>query len=176
MSAILIITPKIKFQGIRFLRLDLKRQHCLAGVVARDRQEIDLLTPEQGGTWTILNETCCFWVNIPAKLKSHSPQEKHSDPTGSQRMSCRVLGVARIPLWGLFSWRWGIWSWLMPLLIPVITILMLPMIAPCIIDCLTHFVSTCNASSTRIYKITPNHGKYHSSLDEHHYKDSEAWD
>ena len=29
----------------------------------------------------------------------------------------------------------------MPLLIPVITILMLLMIAPCIIYCLTHFVS-----------------------------------
>ena len=29
----------------------------------------------------------------------------------------------------------------MPLLIPVVTILMLLMIAACIIDCLTHFVS-----------------------------------
>ena len=29
----------------------------------------------------------------------------------------------------------------MPLLIPVITILMLPMIVPCTINCLTHFVS-----------------------------------
>ena len=29
----------------------------------------------------------------------------------------------------------------MPLLVPVITILMLLMIAPCIINCLTHFVS-----------------------------------
>ena len=51
----------------------------------------------------------------------------------------------------------------MPLLIPVITILMLLMIAPCIINCLIHFVcpgqqaTTTNASSTRIYKTTPDH-------------------
>ena len=39
-------------------------------------------------------------------------------------------------------WRWEIWSWLMPLLVPIITILMLLMTAPCIINCQTHFVST----------------------------------
>ena len=37
--------------------------------------------------------------------------------------------------------RGGIWSWLMPLLIPVITTSMLLMIAPCTINCLTCFVS-----------------------------------
>ena len=55
--------PNIKFLGIRFLRIALKSQHSLAGVVFQNRQEIDLLIPEQGGTWAILNETCCFWVN-----------------------------------------------------------------------------------------------------------------
>ena len=32
----------------------------------------------------------------------------------------------------------------------------------------------CNASSTRICKTTPDHGKYHSPLDGHCCKDSEA--
>ena len=41
--------PKIKFLGIRFLRIALKSQHSLAGVVLQNRQEIDLLIPEQGG-------------------------------------------------------------------------------------------------------------------------------
>ena len=50
MSVILINTPKIKFLGIRFLRTTLKCQHSLAGVVLQNRQEIDLLIPEQGGT------------------------------------------------------------------------------------------------------------------------------
>ena len=35
---------------------------------------------------------------------------------------------------------------------------------------------TWSDSSTSIYKTTADHGKYHSPLDRHHYKDSEAWD
>ena len=54
---------KIKFLGIRFLRTVLKSKHSLAGAVLQNRHEIDLLIPEQGGTWVILNEMCCFWVN-----------------------------------------------------------------------------------------------------------------
>ena len=40
--------------------------------------------------------------------------------------------------------------------------------------CLGQQVTACSASSTRIYKITPDHGKFHSLLDGQHYKDSEA--
>ena len=50
MSAVLMNTPKIKFLGIRFLRISLKSQHSLAEVVLQNRQEIDFLIPEQGGT------------------------------------------------------------------------------------------------------------------------------
>ena len=50
MSAILINTPKIKFLGIRFLRIAVKNQHSLAVVVLQKRQETALLIPEQGGT------------------------------------------------------------------------------------------------------------------------------
>ena len=49
--------------------------------------------------------------------------------------------VATISPWGILLLARVTWSWLMPLLIPVITILMLLMIVPCIINCLTHFVS-----------------------------------
>ena len=50
MSIILMNTPKIKFLVIRFLRIALKSQYSLAGVVLQKRQEIDLLIPEQGDT------------------------------------------------------------------------------------------------------------------------------
>ena len=46
MSAIPMNTSKIKFLRIRFLRIVLKSQHSLAGVVLWNRQEIDLLIPE----------------------------------------------------------------------------------------------------------------------------------
>ena len=51
MSAILMNTPKIKFPEIRFLRIALKSQHRLAGIVLQDRQDIDLLILEKTGTW-----------------------------------------------------------------------------------------------------------------------------
>ena len=47
-------TPKIWFLGIRFLRIALKSQHSLVGTVSQNRQEINLLIPEQGRTWAIL--------------------------------------------------------------------------------------------------------------------------
>ena len=50
MSAILMNTPKIKFLGIRFLWIALKRHHGWEGIVFQNRQEIDLLIPKQGGT------------------------------------------------------------------------------------------------------------------------------
>ena len=53
MNAILMNTPKIKFLGIRFLRTALKSQHSLPEVVLQNRQEIDLLIPEQEGAWAI---------------------------------------------------------------------------------------------------------------------------
>ena len=86
-------TPKIQFLRIRFLNTALKSQHSLVGVVLQNRQEIDLLISEQGGTWAISNETCHFPVNT---------SKKYSDPTISQRMSWRVVRVAAISLWEIF--------------------------------------------------------------------------
>ena len=69
----------------------------------------------------------------------------------------------------------------MPLLVLVITILMLLMIDPCIINCLTHFVSAqvnklqhAVSVQQEYMKLHLTHGKYHSPLDGHCYKDSEA--
>ena len=50
MGAILMNTPKIWFLGIRFLKRAVKSQHSLAGIILQNRQEIDLLISEQGGT------------------------------------------------------------------------------------------------------------------------------
>ena len=55
---------------------------------------------------------------------------------GSQRMSWRVLRVATISLWGILYMVRGDFE----LANAIITILMLLLIAPCIINCLTRFL------------------------------------
>ena len=62
MIAILMNTLKIKFLGIRFLRTAPNSQHSLAGVVLQNRQDIDLLIPEQGGTGAILAMEIWSWL------------------------------------------------------------------------------------------------------------------
>ena len=65
---------------------------------------------------------------------------------------------------------------------PCYAMLILLMTAPCIINCLTCFVSAqVNKLQHAVpvqqtYKTTADHGKYRSPLDGHRYKDSEAWD
>ena len=49
MSAIPMNTAKIWFLGTRFLRIALNSQHSLVEIVLQNRQEIDLLIPEQEG-------------------------------------------------------------------------------------------------------------------------------
>ena len=80
MSIILMNTLKTKFWGIRFLRIVLKSQHCLIGVVLQNRQETDLLIPEQGASWVILNDTCCFLVNTSSQVKVSQSSRKTFRP------------------------------------------------------------------------------------------------
>ena len=96
-------TPKIRFLGIRFLRTALNDQHILAGVVLQNRQEIDLLIPEQGETWAILNETCCFWVNTSSYVKdSFTVLEKNIlDLQALKEQAGDFLGWLHISFWGL---------------------------------------------------------------------------
>ena len=160
-------TTKIKFLGIRFLRTALKSQHSLTGVVLQNTQEIYLLNPEQGGTWDILNETSWMKnIQILQDLKEWAGE---------------FLGWLQSLFGGSFSWRGGIWNWLMPQLIPdyhhidaAYDCSMYYQLSNLLGLCPGQLATTCSASSTRIYKTTPAHGKYHSPLDRHHYK--EAWD
>ena len=91
--------------------------------------------------------------------------------TGSPGM-LRFMGSQRVGHDWVTELNW------MPLLISVITVLMLLMITPCIINCLTHFASAqVNKLQYAVpIQTTPNHRKYHSPLDQQNYKDSKAWD
>ena len=96
-------------------------------------------------------------------------------------MSCRILWVATISLWGILLLARGDLE------------LAYAPTNPCYhhinaaYDCSMYYqlpntfclcpgqqATTCSDSSTKIYKTTLDHEKYHSPLDRHHYKDSEA--
>ena len=81
-------------------------------------------------------------------------------------MNWRVLWVATISLWGIILLVRGDLELASAPTNPVITILMLLMIAPCIINCLTHFVSAqvnklqhAVPVQARIYKTTGDYRK-----------------
>ena len=96
-------------------------------------------------------------------------------------MSWRVLGVATISLWGILLLARGDLE-----LANVPTNTCYHHIDAAY-DCSVYYqlsnpfclcpgqqATTCSVSSTRIYKPTPYHRKYHSPLDGHCHKDSEA--
>ena len=95
MSAILMNTPKIKFFGVRFLRIALKSQYSLAGVVLRSPDpwtKRDLCHLE----W----DTLFLGKYLKLIKENLTILKKYSAPTGSQR-SWKVLGVATVSLWGI---------------------------------------------------------------------------
>ena len=100
---------------------------------------------------------------------------------GSQRMSWRVLEQATTSLWGILLLARGNLELAIAPANPYYhhidasydCSMYYQLFNPFCL-CPGHQATTCSASSTRIYKTIPNHRKYHSPLDEHHYKDSEA--
>ena len=178
-------TLKIKFLGIRFLRTALKRQHSLAGVILQNSQEIDLLIPEQGGTWAILNETCCFRVNTSNQVKESLTVLKKN---------IQILQDFKERAGEFSGWLQSLFGEILLLVRGNLELANAPT-NPChhhidaAYDCSVYYqlsnlfclcpgqqATTCRVSPKRIYKTTLDHEKYHSPLDRHHYKDSEAWD
>ena len=100
---------------------------------------------------------------------------------GSQKMSWTVLQVATISLWGILLLAKGNLELANAPTNPCYH--HIDSSYDCSLYCqLSNPFSFCpgqqattySASSTRIHKITPDHGKHHSHLDKQHYKDSEV--
>ena len=96
-------------------------------------------------------------------------------------MSWRVLGVATISLWGILLLAKGNLELANaptnPCYHHIDAVYDCPMyyqLSNPFCLCLSQHATTRSASSTRIYITTADHGKYHSALERHCYKDSEA--
>ncbi|KAL1768778.1 envelope glycoprotein syncytin-A isoform X1 [Sigmodon hispidus] len=104
----------------------------LAGVVLQNRRALDLITAEKGGTCFFLQEECCFYVNQSGVVLDAASKlrERASELRPSSGSWIQGLGL-------------GYWlpSWLTSLVGPILFILFLLIFGPCLLNCLTHFVS-----------------------------------
>nr|AIU56264.1 envelope protein syncytin-A [Myospalax myospalax] len=104
----------------------------LAGVVLQNRRALDLLTAEKGGTCVFLQERCCFYVNQSGVVRD-----------AAKRLRERAAELQpSINSWNPFSGL-GYWlpSWLGPFVGPLLFILLVIIFGPCLLNCVTHFVS-----------------------------------
>ncbi|XP_059858003.1 syncytin-1-like [Delphinus delphis] len=102
----------------------------LAEVVLQNRRGLDLLTAEQGGICLALKERCCFYANKSGivRTKIHQLQED---------LARRRQELADNPLWSGFH---GMLPYLLPILGPLLCLLLLFTIGPCILSKVMDFV------------------------------------
>lgn len=107
----------------------LQRQiDSLAAVALQNRRALDLLTAEKGGTCIFLGEECCYFVNESGIIKDHI---KTLRDRISQRWREEAGGMA------FFS---SLAPWLLPLLGPLTSLLLILLFGPCLMKCLTSFL------------------------------------
>lgn len=118
----------------------------LAGIVLQNRRALDLMTAEKGGTCLFLQEECCFYVNQSGVVRDAARKlgERASEFRPSSSSWIQGLGL-------------GYWlpSWLSSFLGPIFFFLFLLIFGPCLLNCLTHFVS--QRMSSFIQNTTKGH-------------------
>uniref|UniRef100_A0ABI7ZJV1 Core shell protein Gag P30 domain-containing protein n=1 Tax=Felis catus TaxID=9685 RepID=A0ABI7ZJV1_FELCA len=103
----------------------------LAEVVLQNRRGLDLLTAEQGGICLALQEKCCFYAN-----KSGIVRDKIR--TLQEELQKRRESLASNPLWTGLQ---GFLPYLLPLLGPLLTLLLILTIGPCVFSRLMAFIN-----------------------------------
>uniref|UniRef100_A0A8I5NL88 Uncharacterized protein n=1 Tax=Papio anubis TaxID=9555 RepID=A0A8I5NL88_PAPAN len=103
----------------------------LAQVTLQNRRALDLLTAEKGGTCIFLKEECCFYINESGLVESRVQQlQKLSLERRKQQFASAANS------W----WNSSMLSLLAPFIGPLITLLLLLTIGPCIVNKILTFV------------------------------------
>ncbi|XP_051684137.1 syncytin-B-like [Oryctolagus cuniculus] len=102
----------------------------LAEVVLQNRRGLDLLTAERGGICLALQEKCCFYANksgiVRDKIKTLQEDLEH-----------RRCAMAENPFW--MGWN-GLLPYLLPPLGPIVGLLVVISIGPCLLNKLMTFI------------------------------------
>ena len=114
-------------ESLAFLQRQLT---SLDRVALQNRRALDLLTAEKGGTCLFLQEECCFYVNESGIVE-----------TGIQQLHKLKLELQRKRFSAAADnwWKSSMYTLLMPLLGPLISILLLVTLGPFIFNKITGF-------------------------------------
>lgn len=108
----------------------------LANVVMDNRLALDYLLAEQGGVCAVINKTCCTYVNNSGMIETNI-KKIYEQAEWLHKYNQQGQGIKE----ALTSWFPGL-TWLLPLLGPLITLLLLLLIGPCLFNLLVKFVSS----------------------------------
>ena len=134
----------------------------VARVALQNRRALDLLTADKGGTCLFLQEECCYYINETGLIEDNvnalhrlreELQRKHQQSTSP------------IPDW----WRSTLYTWLTPILGPLILICILLMFAPCFLRLLRRCMEEVSRVATNqmllgLYTLLPNRTPHWSPL------------
>ncbi|XP_046956346.1 syncytin-1-like [Lynx rufus] len=102
----------------------------LAEVVLQNRRGLDLLTVEQGGICLALQEKCCFYANKSGIVRTKIKQLQED-------LARRRKELAENPLWSALH---GFLPYLLPLLGPLLSLLLLFTVGPIIFNKIMNFI------------------------------------
>ena len=104
--------------------------NSLAAVSLQNRRTLDLLTSEKGGTCIFLGEECCYFINQSEIATTKTKGLK-------ERIECRQQeNISQWREWDLTDWA----SWLPALVGPLLSIILLVSIGPCILNAMVCFI------------------------------------
>ena len=103
----------------------------LAQVTLQNRRALDLLTAEKGGTCIFLKEDCCFYVNESGLVENRVQQLRKL----SVEMRKQQFASAANQWWNSYMF-----SLLAPFLGPLLSLLFLLTVGPCVINRILRFV------------------------------------
>ncbi|XP_054969069.1 endogenous retrovirus group FC1 Env polyprotein-like [Pan paniscus] len=103
----------------------------LAQVTLQNRRALDLLTAEKGGTCMFLKEDCCFYINESGLVEDRVQQLRKL----STEVRTRQFASAA-DQW----WKSSMFSLLAPFLGPLLSLLFLLTVGPCVVNRILRFV------------------------------------
>jgi hypothetical protein len=124
-----VLAVEASIESLAFLQRQLT---SLDRVALQNRRALDLLTAEKGGTCLFLQEECCFYANKSGIIVETGIQQLHKLKLELQRKEFSVDADN----W----WKSSMYTLLMPLLGPLISILLVVTLGPFIFNRITGFI------------------------------------